>query len=74
MGHKITLNLLNESSDSKFVSRKWNNANDQSDTNYDVANEITYNTEVLQSDLYDYNDAYISVKGRHHYYRAESCD
>ena len=74
MGHKIILNLLNESSDSKFVTRKWNTANDQSDTNYDEVNEIIYNTEVLQSNLYDYNDAYISEKGQHHYYRAESCN
>ena len=55
--HKIILNLLNESSDSKFVTRKWNNSNNQSDTNYDAANEIIYNTEVLQSNFYDYNDA-----------------
>ena len=39
--------LLNESSDSKFVLRKWNIVNDQSNTNYDVENEILYNTEVL---------------------------
>ena len=30
------LNLLSESSDSKFVSRKWNIVNDQSDANYDA--------------------------------------
>ena len=63
MEHKIILNLLNESSDSKFVTRKWNNANNQSDTNYDAANEIIYNTEVLQSNFYDYNDAYVSERG-----------
>ena len=37
--------------------------NDQSNTNHDVRNEIIYNTEVLESDHCDYNDAYILVKG-----------
>ena len=31
---------LNEASDSKFVTRKWNIVNDLSNTNCDVANEI----------------------------------
>ena len=30
---------------------------------YAPANEITYNTEILKSNLCDYNDAYISVTG-----------
>ena len=29
----------------------------------DAANEITCNTEVLKSSLYDYNNAYILVRG-----------
>ena len=37
--------------------------NDQSNINYDAANEIIYNTEVLKSNLCDFNDAYILVKG-----------
>ena len=48
---------------SKFVTRKWNIANDQSNENYDVGNEIIYNTEVLKSNLCDFSDAYILVKG-----------
>ena len=51
MEHKKTLNLLNEASDSKFVTRKWNIVNDQSNANYDLANETIYNTEVLKSSL-----------------------
>ena len=51
------LNLLNEASDSKFVTRKWNLVNHQSNANYDLGNEIIYNTEVLESNLCDYNDA-----------------
>ena len=57
------LNLLNEANDSKFVTRKWNIVNDLSNGNYNLGNEITYNTEVLKSNLCDYNDAYILVRG-----------
>ena len=45
------------------MTRKWNIVNDQSNTNYDIENEIIYNTEVLKSNLCDYNDAYILVRG-----------
>ena len=43
----------------KQATRKWNMVNDQSSASYDAGNEIIYNTEVLQSNLCDYNDAYI---------------
>ena len=56
------LNLLNEGDDSKFVMKKWNIVNDQSNANYDVGNEIIYNTEVLKSNLCDYSDAYFLVR------------
>ena len=56
------LSLLNEASDSKFVTRKWNIVNDQSNANYDVGNAIIYNAKVLKSNLCDYNDAYILVR------------
>ena len=32
------------------------------DQNYGVGNEIIYNTEVLKSNLRDFNDAYILVR------------
>ena len=57
------MNLLNEANDSKFVARIWNIVNDNSNANYDVGNEIIYNTEVLKSNLCDYYDAYILVRG-----------
>ena len=53
---------LNETSDSRFWTRKWNIVNDQSNTNCNVGNDIIYNTEVLKYNLYDYNDAYILVR------------
>ena len=43
--------------------RKWNTVNDNSKANYNIGNEITYNTKVLKSKLYDYNDTDILVKG-----------
>ena len=55
MEHQKILNLLNEANDSKFVTKKWNIVNDQSNVNYDVGNEIFYFTEVLKSYLCDYN-------------------
>ena len=53
---------MNEANDSKFVARKQNIVNDQSNANYDAVNEIIYNTEVLKSNLCDYNDAYILAR------------
>ena len=54
---------MNEANDSKFVTRKWNIANDNSKANYNAANEITYNTEVLKPNLCDYNNTYTLVRG-----------
>ena len=45
------MNLLNQASHSKFVTRKFNIVNDQSNTNYYVENEIINNTEILKSNL-----------------------
>ena len=56
MGHQKVLNFLNEASDSRFVTRKWN-------IFYDVANEIIYSIELLKYNLRDYNDASILVTG-----------
>ena len=45
------------------MSRKWKIFNNQLNKNYNVAKVIIYNTEVLKSNLYDYNDACILVRG-----------
>ena len=63
MEHRIILNLLNEANNYKLVKRKWNIVNDNSRTKYDVGSKIIYNTEILKSNICDYNDAYISVRG-----------
>ena len=44
MEYQNILNLLNEANYSKFVTRKWNIVNDQSNANYDGGDEIIYNT------------------------------
>ena len=49
MEHQKMLNLLNESMDSKFVTKKWNIVNANSKSNYDA--------EVLKYYLCDYNVA-----------------
>ena len=54
---------MNEASDSTFVTRKWNIVNDESNVNYNVGNEITYNAEVVKSNLCDYIESYILVRG-----------
>ena len=40
MEHQKILKLLNDANDSKFVTRKWNVVNDNSNSNYAAANDI----------------------------------
>ena len=63
MEHQNMMNFLNEASNSKFVTRKYNIFNDQSNAYYDIANQIIYNTEVLKSNISEYNNAFILVRG-----------
>ena len=63
---KIThfLNITSDHKDlAKFVTKKWIKIYDQSEGNYDVNKEIRIKTSMLRSDLCDFNDAYIAVKG-----------
>ena len=43
MEHQKMFSLVNEASYSKFVKRKRNSVNDQSNKNYDVGNDIIDN-------------------------------
>ena len=56
-------NLLNEATNSKFVTRKWNIVNVQSNTSYAIGHKIIYSTEVLKSNPCNFNDDYILVRG-----------
>ena len=57
-------NLLNDASNqpSKFRTRNWVEINDESRGTY-TSNDIKFKTTILRSNLYDYADAYIHVKG-----------
>ena len=63
---KIT-NFLDITSDNKdlpkLVTKKWIEVYDQSQGNYNVNKEIRIKISMLRSDLCDFNDAYIVVKG-----------
>ena len=58
------INLLDTTSDDKdllrFVTKKWI---DQSEKNYNTNKEIRIKTPMLRSDLCNYSNAYIAVKG-----------
>ena len=58
------INLLDTTSDDKdllrLVTKKWI---DQSEKNYNTNKEIRIKTPMLRSDLCDYSNAYIVVKG-----------
>ena len=60
-------NFLDITSDNKdllkFVTKKWIEVYDQSEGNYNPNKEIRIKTSMLRSDLCDFNDAYIVVKG-----------
>ena len=60
-------NFLDTTSDHKdlprFVTKKWVEVYDQSEGNYNVNKGIRIKSSMLRSDLCDYSDAYIVVKG-----------
>ena len=60
-------NFLETTSDDKdlprFATKKWVEVYDQSGGNYNVNKEIRIKTSMLRSDLCDYSDANIVVKG-----------
>ena len=63
---KIT-NFLDTTSDDKdlprFATKKWTEVYNQSRGNYNVNKGIRIKNSMLRSDLCDYSDAYIVVKG-----------
>ena len=61
------VNLLDMTFDDKnlprFVTKKWIDVYDQSGKDYRVNKETRIKTSMLRSDLCDFSDAYIVVKG-----------
>ena len=60
--HKIS-NSLNDSTVSKLFTKKWVEINDLSSGQYSVNKNIRFKISLLRSDLCDYSDAFIVVKG-----------
>ena len=63
MKHYKISNLLNDSTVSKFVTKKWIKVNDLSIDQYSVNKSIKFKTSMLRLNLCDYSDAYILAKG-----------
>ena len=54
--------LLNDSTISKFVTKKWIEVNDLSSGKYSANKNLRFISSMLGSDLCDYSDAYIVIK------------
>ena len=54
---------LDDKDSPRFVTKKWIEVYDQSGEDYNVNKEIKIKTSVLRSDLCDFSDVYIVVKG-----------
>ena len=65
MEYQKIKNLLNTTSDnvSRFNTKKWIEVYDQSGGIYSTNKQIRFKKSMLQSDLCNYSDAYIVVKG-----------
>ena len=67
MEFQKVVNFLDTTSDDKdfprFVTKKWIEVSDQSEGNCSVSKEIRIKTSMLRSDLCDFSDAYVVVKG-----------
>ena len=61
------MNFLDTTSDDKdlprFVTKKWIEVYDESEKNYNPNKEIRINTSIFRSDLCDFSNAYIVVRG-----------
>ena len=65
MEYQKTINLLDTTSDNvpKFITKKWIEVPDQSGGSYDVNKQIRFEKSMLRSNVCDYSDAYIVVRG-----------
>ena len=65
MEYQKIANLLDNTLDqpSKFRKKNWVEINDESKESYGTGSDIKFKTTMLRSNLCDYADAYILVKG-----------
>ena len=64
MEHYKISKLSNDSTVSKFLTKKWVEVNDLSNGQCYMNKNIRCKTSMLRSDLCDYSDAYVVVNGR----------
>ena len=66
MEYQKIANLLGNIPDKvpRFITKKWLGLFDQSGGTFNTNNQIRLKTPMLRSDLCDYNDTYIVVKGK----------
>ena len=66
MEYQKIINLLGNIPDKvpRFVTKKWVEIYDESGGTYNVNKEIRFKTPILRSDMCDYSDSYIVVKGK----------
>ena len=64
MEHYKISKLLNNSTVSKVVTKKWIEVNDLSSSQYSDNKNVRFKTSMWRSDLCDYSDACIVVKER----------
>ena len=59
-------NLLDSEHDEvpRFITKKWIEVQSQSGNTYNTSKPIRFKTSILRSDLCDYSDAYVWVKGK----------
>ena len=58
-------NLLGPTEDNvpRFITKKWIEVHNQSNNDYSTSTPIRFKTSMLRSDLCDYSDAYVWVRG-----------
>ena len=59
MEHRKICRVLNDSSVSKFITRKWIEVNELSNGHYSVNKNIRFETKMPRSNLCYHSDAYI---------------
>ena len=66
MEYQKIASLIDDASNqhSKFRTKNWVEINDESRGTYNVNSQIKFKSTMLKSNLCDYSDAYILVKGR----------
>ena len=65
MEYQKIINLLDTTSNSvpRFNTKKWIEVHDQSRESYSINKQMRFKTSILRSDICDYSDAYIVIKG-----------